>query len=105
MMPGCPAIVTGEAYCAMHRKLSDWRPSSTRRGYDARWRLIRAEYLRTHPYCCDPFREHTRLVKATQVHHKIPLDAGGSNDSNNLEGYCAGCHSRITRQEHQGRGE
>jgi 5-methylcytosine-specific restriction enzyme A len=52
--PGCPRL-THEQYCAQHEPLypafvryPDTRPSSARRGYDATWRKIREEVLRSH---------------------------------------------------------
>jgi len=39
------------------------------------------------------------LVPATEVHHIVPLDKGGSNADENLQALCKPCHSRHTLSE------
>ena len=53
------------------REIDERRPSSSQRGYNARWNRERAVFLREHPYCIKCAAEgHT--VKATDVDHIIP---------------------------------
>lgn len=105
--PRCPELVPkGETYCSHHwkakRRASDAkRGSSTERGYDARWRRTRQEYLASHPIC-----EHRQgcIAPATDVHH---LDGQGpkgkrGHDHSNLQALCHGHHSQITATEQKG---
>jgi 5-methylcytosine-specific restriction enzyme A len=76
----------------------DQRPSSSQRGYDARWRRARKRFLSAHPLCED-CREQGRSVIATDVDHKIavsgPLDPLFW-DVRNWRPCCHACHSRKT---------
>jgi len=67
------------------------------RGYDARWRDVRAAYLASHPLCVDCLKRG-RPVAATEVHHIVRLSKGGDHGENNLIALCHGCHSRRTRR-------
>ena len=95
---GCTALVHGkDRYCTTHlaqvRKEQDGeRGSSTARGYGAKWRAIRDEFLKYHPYCarCG--------ARATTVHHRSRKRAGGSDDDGNLEPLCTRCHNSETMQ-------
>lgn len=105
---GCPRLVRGKPrYCPEHQRRVDaaydaQRPSSTQRGYDARWRRLRRMFLAQHPLCADPYGVHARqgeLVPATEVDHIKPKRSGGTDDWNNLQGLCKPCHSRKTAIE------
>ena len=93
---GCTALVHGqERYCTTHlsqvRKQQDSeRGSSTARGYGAKWRAIRDEFLQDHPRCarCG--------ARSTTVHHRRRKRAGGSDDEGNLEALCTRCHNAET---------
>ncbi|MFQ6760861.1 HNH endonuclease [Limosilactobacillus reuteri] len=39
-----------------------------------------------------------RYTQATEVHHVLPLEHGGTNEFKNLMALCKPCHSRITAQ-------
>lgn len=75
MRPGCPAVVRDGRYCEQHRppartttEYDQQRGSASQRGYGAYWRRLRLLFLRRHPLCADPFREHSeRVVAATDV--------------------------------------
>lgn len=71
------------------------RPGNTARGYDGRWRRVRAAYLASHP-CCETPR---CPEPATQVHHRDGRGPRGDNSPANLAALCASCHSRITARE------
>ncbi len=77
----------------------DDRPSSARRGYDARWRKLRLWFLGRHPFCrvCE---EHGVIEPATEADHIVPIRVGGARlDVRNLQALCKSCHSRKTARE------
>ena len=98
--PGCFERTT-ERYCPAHKSLAAREYDQSRRDpnhnsrYGRRWRKIRALYIAKHPLCelclLDGF--HT---PATDVHHIVHPDDGGSNADENLQALCKPCHSRIT---------
>lgn len=96
--PGCPALVTEGYYCPTHRPKERARPSPAARGYDDRWRKIRARHLASEPLCrfC---RAAGYIVAADEVDHIIPLAAGGTHDEDNLRSLCKSCHSRRTARD------
>jgi 5-methylcytosine-specific restriction protein A len=103
--PGCPEIIPpqGAPYCPAHaseasRQYEAQRPSSSRRGYGANWRKVRAMYLARCPICEDPEGQHRGgpPVLASEVHHIKPLAEGGTNKFSNLQALCKSCHSRLT---------
>lgn len=66
-------------------------------------------FLAEHPICADPFGVHKQrgdVEASSEVDHVIPLDAGGTDDEENLQALCKRCHSRKTAEEHpmMGRG-
>lgn len=74
------------------------RPSPSERGYGYEWRQLRARFLRQHSYCemCGEL--------ATEVDHRLPRRAGGTDDEDNLQPLCKRCHSRKTAREDGGYG-
>ena len=46
-----------------------------------------------------PCRREGRVTAAAEVHHIVPLSAGGTHDESNLMALCKPCHSRITARE------
>lgn len=94
--PRCPGRATHGRYCESHQSMNkakrkpDTRPSASRRGYDRKWRRIRAQYLKAHPDCIacgDPAKE---------VDHILPLAEGGTHQWSNLQPLCKRCHSQKT---------
>jgi len=70
--PGCPALVdVGKNYCDKHKPLHPERPSPAKRGYNSRWRKVRAAYLRKHPLCVKCLAQG-RYAQATVVNHIVP---------------------------------
>ena len=75
------------------------------------WKLLRAAYIRAHPYCERCLAEG-RYIAPVDVHHKVPVESaakGGKEamrklafDWNNLEALCVPCH--IERHKALGRG-
>lgn len=95
---GCRELVVG-SYCPKHeakaRKARDEyfdakRGTAAQRGYDARWRRIRAAFLKAHPSC-------SRCPNpSAEAHHRVELRKGGTNEWSNLEALCKPCHSSHT---------
>lgn len=96
--PGCGELLTeGRRTCPVHRPKTQ-RADSTVRGYDGRWSIARARYIRAHPLCA------VCGFIATDVHH---LDGQGPKgprgyDWSNLQSLCHSCHSSITAREASG---
>lgn len=107
--PGCPELTDGR-YCAKHmkvrRKQDDMRRgSSTSRGYDARWRKARKQFLKIHPTCVECERDG-RFTAAIVVDHIIPHkgDMKLFWDRSNWQALCKECHDRKTVLEDGGFG-
>ena len=76
------------------------RPTASQRGYDAKWRILRAAFLKKHPRCkvCGE--------RATDVDHIVPRSRGGSDKWANLQPLCSKCHKIKTgAHDMPGRGE
>ena len=83
------------------RALDD-RPSSARRGYDARWQRLRNWFLADHPLCrlC---AKHGLTTPAREVDHVVPIRRGGARlEVSNLQALCKSCHSSKTARERGG---
>jgi len=68
------------------------RPSAAARGYDVKWRRIRAQFVKAHPYCSAPGCG----APTTDVDHIIPRARGGTDDWSNLQALCHAHHSAKT---------
>jgi len=94
--PRCAGRATNGRYCEAHAHLAqqarkpDDRPSASARGYDAKWRRVRAAYLKRHSECvvCGE--------QATEVDHIVPLADGGTHQWTNLQAMCKTHHSQKT---------
>lgn len=103
--PGCPAL-TLKKYCPRHerqkaRVYDQQRGSAAARGYDARWRRYREQFLREHPYCTECER-HGRVTPATVVDHEKPHKGDPDLFWNpaNHQPLCQPCHdSKTARQD------
>jgi 5-methylcytosine-specific restriction protein A len=69
-------------------------PESNRR-YKGGWVRLRAGRLAEKPLC-ELCQRDGRLTPASEVHHIVPLAAGGTHAPDNLMSLCKACHSRIT---------
>jgi 5-methylcytosine-specific restriction protein A len=78
----------------------DNRPNSTDRGYNYRWKQLRARHLGREPLCVH-CRDKGKTVMASEVDHIIPHkgDAKLFWDETNWQSLCKSCHSRKTRWE------
>lgn len=104
--PGCGSIAAkASTLCPEHRAASArrkaerdrMRPSPEARGYDQKWRRIRAQFLKHNPHCdCG--------AKATEVDHIRPLAKGGTHAWSNLQAKCKRHHSQKTIEENRGEG-
>lgn len=109
--PGCPAIVRGAIRCPRHeaehqaemkkraaeyaRRTDERRGTAAERGYDHRWKKARDSHLARFPLCAACARAG-RLNGASMVHHKVPLEEGGSRlAADNLESMCRECHEAL----------
>lgn len=99
--PGCPELVTEGSRCEKHQKqevreYDKQRGSAASRGYDARWRRIRAMVLAEESLCRECAKQG-RIVPARHVDH---IDGNVNNmRRENLQPLCASCHSRKTAKE------
>lgn len=109
--PGCPAIATTRGYCAEHarpiesarrRMHDDRRGTAAARGYDHRWRQVRASVLARRPLCEDCARLG-RVTAATEVHHMDGDTRHNADD--NLMPLCKPCHSRRSVSVRGGAGQ
>lgn len=87
--------------CEEHQqKPKDTRESSSKRGYDHKWRKYRAEYLKHNPLCvrCLESGKHT---PATVIDHIKPVENGQADPlfwrMDNHQALCRACHSWKTR--------
>lgn len=107
--PRCPNLIeTGTSYCPAHSRESHRRVNANRNPANEanrprNWAAIRKAVLLEQPLCAHCL-EGGRLTAARDLHHIVPLAAGGSNDRSNLLGLCQACHSRITATEGGGFG-
>lgn len=101
-MPGCPELVEDRGRCPAHRRAGEAkRPNAGAQGYGARWRRVRACFLRTHPLCQWP----DCWAKATDVDHvtlRTELVRQGVADPDAeqyLQALCHSHHSQKTARE------
>lgn len=108
---GCPNL-TGHprGYCSEHlperyQQEDANRPSSSNRGYDARWHKASRLYLKKHPLCVECAREG-RVEAATVVDHIIPHkgDPVLFWDESNWQSLCKMHHDKKTISE-RGKGD
>jgi 5-methylcytosine-specific restriction enzyme A len=75
---------------------NDRRGSSSSQGYGARWRKLRAAFLKVNPLCVGCGRP------AVDVDHVRAKRDGGTDDWANLRPYCHACHSARTGRDQPG---
>ena len=100
--PGCgKATPTGR--CEKHQKKErvDTREQSNIRGYDHRWRRLRAAWVRQNPLCVH-CKAKGKVTPVQEVDHIIPfsgLDDPLRLDQSNLQSLCKSCHRIKTVNE------
>jgi 5-methylcytosine-specific restriction protein A len=90
-------VTVGDGRCIKHKaQIERGRGSAAARGYDARWRAFRADYLRDHPLCIN--NHDGRIVPATVVDHIITLRLAPHRkyEKANLQALCKRCHDVKT---------
>lgn len=108
--PNCNEL-SSESYCAVHKPLyeqkrqdersrySKTRESTSKRGYDAQWEVVRNAYMSKHPLC-EVCVDMGLVVPAVLVHHIVPIKEGGARlNSGNLRSLCNACHENIHRYD------
>ena len=98
--PGCPNLCDTGAFCEKHRKEcspESLRGSAVARGYDARWRQARRQFLQQNPLC-QCCLGAGRFTAATVVDHLIPHrgDPYLFWDPENWQALCKKCHDEKT---------
>ncbi|ASS66565.1 HNH endonuclease signature motif containing protein [Paenibacillus sp. RUD330] len=105
---GCRQL-SRERFCTDHTKdrhrYDRERGSASKRGYDARWRAARADYLKRHPMCLYCYQRGI-VTAATVVDHIIPHkgDKALFWDTRNWQPLCKSCHDSKTVREDGGFG-
>lgn len=96
---GCAAKVSNADYCHLHKPDKETRLTANKRGYDAKWRRYREQYLKQHPFCVMCMAKG-KAVSATVVDHIKPVVNGQQDKlfwlSSNHQALCHSCHSYKT---------
>lgn len=104
----CPNL-TRERYCEDHKQnrneYDKYRGSSSKRGYDSKWRKARNDYLIKHPFCveCDKVGV---INAATVVDHIIPHKGDKQlfwDSKSNWQSLCEMHHNRKTKMHDMGK--
>lgn len=101
-VPGCPEVTTGPRFSRHSQEKDRRRGSSTERGYDARYRKVRAQVIReeTHCWICggavDKSLRHPDPGSPSADHVTRRHD-GGSGARSNLRLAHLGCNSARSR--------
>jgi 5-methylcytosine-specific restriction endonuclease McrA len=99
LQPACPVAGCRQRKpCPEHRPQTKPRPSAAARGYDRKWRLVRAAFLKANGWCIEPGCG----LPATEADHVIALKDGGTHSWSNLRPFCKPHHSRRTAKEQPG---
>ena len=104
---GCLNLTSNaNGYCEVHQKETYLsydrnRQSSSKRGYDSRWRKYRVWFLSLHPIC-----NICKTELATVVDHIVPHkgDMVLFWDKDNHQALCKRCHDSKTAREDGGFG-
>ena len=103
---GCSNLVEkpGDLYCKIHKKIYNKnydrfeRKYNHSERYDSRWKQVRDLYIKNNLFC-EECMKNGHLVRATLVHHKVPIEFGGAKyDFENLESICNSCHQKLHRE-------
>lgn len=96
--PGCPNL-TDVSYCEEHKGLvaKDYNRYSRSfdhgKKYGQVWKRICDRYAKELPLCERCLKEG-RITPMNEVHHIIPVNRGG-NEESNLMSVCKSCHNKI----------
>jgi len=98
--PRCPATIREGRYCPKHKTIASREYDKQHRSpdhnkiYGRRWRKIRNLYISKHPLCEECLLVG-KLIPADEVHHKRPIDDGGTHADDNLQSLCKSCHAKT----------
>lgn len=107
---GCPNLVYSGSRCDQHllpkdRSHEAIRLSASKRGYGSKWKKKRDAYVKSHPWCEDPYGIHQgQRVRMKIVDHKIPRGQGGKDVDSNYQSLCGRCHNYKTAHDGSRRG-
>ena len=73
--------------------------STTERGYGWSWQKRRLQILKRDKGLCQPCRSKGRVTPADAVDHITAKAQGGTDDAENLQAICEGCHADKTAAE------
>ena len=104
--PGCPALVPrGQARCPQHTKAHEiqdrqQRGTSAERGYDAKWRAARRQFIAKNPLCC-ACMAGGRVTPTFAVDHIVPHrgDQRLFWDVSNWQALCEEHHNAKSSRE------
>ncbi len=103
--PLCPELVSG-GYCAAHgREVDEDRGTADERGYNTKWRRIRAQYIKSrgpNPRCDECGRTAEEAGGPLEVDHIDGRGPRGNNAWSNLQLLCKEDHSRKTAAQTRG---
>lgn len=78
--------------------------SPRKKGYDSSWDRRSVAYRKKHPFC-ELCLKTGRLVETNLTDHIKPKAQGGTDDDDNLQALCFGCHGKKTRDEQRQKNE
>jgi 5-methylcytosine-specific restriction enzyme A len=84
----CGALTEGSSYCSRHSK----RTVNGKRYSGRKWERIRQRVLRRDGFACTQCQATIGL----EIHHRIPLIEGGTDQLDNLQTLCGYCHRAVT---------
>ncbi len=105
--PGCPGrVITGRCSQCLNTRQNNPRlriENSAERGYDARWRRRRLDYLAAHPYCllCGRLAEIGDHYP-TSRRQLVAQGVADPDADERLRPLCRTCHDRETAQHQPG---
>ncbi len=104
--PLCPELVPGGGYCPAHaREADEARGTADERGYDVKWRRVRAAYIKSRgpsPQCDECGRTSDEAGGSLEVDHLDGRGPQGDNSWRNLQLLCKEDHARKTAAQTRG---
>ncbi len=99
----CGAL-SDQSRCPEHRRARDQarnRGSAAARGYDGRYRRLRAQAIAQHiaryGHVCPGYDRLPHTAEKFSIDHVVPLSMGGLNELSNFQVICLGCNQRKGR--------
>jgi 5-methylcytosine-specific restriction protein A len=75
-----------------------WRGTSTSRGYDGQWQVVRVQAMKRDQYLCQQCKRDGRVTLAADVDHIVPITVAYDRrlDLSNLQCLCRQHHQQKT---------